>query len=75
MLGIVPSTAPERTPSAEQLADKAAALADRLGFPRSVLAERFGITPSCGLAGAKREWARTAIELAQAVDELTTRVS
>jgi methionine synthase II (cobalamin-independent) len=65
MLGIVPSTPPMRTPSAEELANNAAGLTDRLGFPRSVLAERIGITPACGLAGATPEWARTAIELAQ----------
>ena len=45
----------------------AAALADRLGFPRALLAERFGVTPACGLAGATPEWARTAVELAQKV--------
>ena len=32
---------------------------------RSVLRERIGITPACGLAGATPRWARTAIELAQ----------
>ena len=40
-------------------------ITDRLGFPRSVLRDRIGITPACGLAGATPEWARTAIELAQ----------
>ena len=65
MLGIVPSTSPERRPSAEQLAATAAALTDRLGFPRRFLAERIGVTPACGLAGATPEWARTAVELAQ----------
>jgi len=67
MLGIVPSAAPERTPSAEQLAEKAAALTDRLGFARAALAERVGVTPTCGLAGATIEWARAAIELTQKV--------
>ena len=65
MLGIVPSTSPERTPSAEQLAEAAAKITDRLGFPRRFLAERIGVTPACGLAGATPEWARAAIELAQ----------
>jgi methionine synthase II (cobalamin-independent) len=65
MLGIVPTTAPERIPSSEKLVAKAAALTDRLGFPRSVLAERVGITPACGLAGATPEWARKAMEIAQ----------
>jgi hypothetical protein len=40
---------------------------DRLGFARSVLRERIGITPACGLAGATPRWARVAVELAQKV--------
>ena len=45
----------------------AATLTDRLGFARELLAERFGVTPACGLAGATPEWARTAVELTQKV--------
>lgn len=67
MLGVVPSAPPERIPSAEQLAKRAAALTDRLGFARALLSERIGVTPACGLAGATPEWARAAIELAQKV--------
>jgi methionine synthase II (cobalamin-independent) len=65
MLGVVPSTAPGARPSAEEIAKAAVALTDRLGFPRSVLRERIGITPACGLAGATLQWARVAIELSQ----------
>jgi methionine synthase II (cobalamin-independent) len=65
MLGVVPSTAPSARPSAEEIAKAAVAITDRLGFPRSVLRERIGVTPACGLAGATAQWARTAIELAQ----------
>ena len=65
MLGVIPSTAPERRPSLEEVAQSASSITDRLGFARSVLRERIGITPTCGLAGATQEWARTAIELAQ----------
>jgi methionine synthase II (cobalamin-independent) len=65
MLGIVPNATPAQAMSVEQLAQKAAMLTDRLGFARSVLAERIGITPACGLAGATSEWARAAVELAQ----------
>lgn len=65
LLGVVGSTAPSARPSAEEIATSAAAVTDRLGFPRSVLSQRIGITPTCGLAGAAAEWARTAIELAQ----------
>jgi methionine synthase II (cobalamin-independent) len=65
LLGVVPSTAPAARPSSEEVAKAAVAITDRLGFSRSVLRERIGVTPACGLAGATAEWARTAIELAQ----------
>ena len=44
-----------------------AAVTDRVGLRRSMLRERIGITPACGLAGATPQWARTAVELAQKV--------
>lgn len=65
LLGVVPSTAPAARPSSEEVAKAAVAVTDRLGFARSTLRERIGITPACGLAAATPEWARTAIELAQ----------
>ncbi|WP_102142994.1 methionine synthase [Mycobacterium hubeiense] len=65
MLGVVPSTAPDSRPSAEEVAKSVVAVTDRLGYPRAVLRERIGVTPACGLAGATQEWARAAIELAQ----------
>ncbi|MGV0741981.1 methionine synthase [Mycolicibacterium sp. XJ870] len=65
LLGVVPTTAPERPPSVKEIAEAVVALTDRLGFARAVLRDRIGITPVCGLAGATPEWARTAIELAQ----------
>lgn len=67
LLGVVPTVAPERRPAVEQVAAAAAQITDRLGFPRTVLAERIGVTPACGLAGATSTWARTAIELCQRV--------
>jgi methionine synthase II (cobalamin-independent) len=69
MLGVVPATAPDRAPSAKEVANAAASITDRLGFPRAVLLDRIGITPACGLAGATMTWARTAIELAQKVSD------
>ena len=67
MLGVVPTTAPSRPPSAEVISESVAALTDRLGFARTVLADRVGVTPACGLAGATVDWARTAIGLTQKV--------
>lgn len=69
MLGVVAATDPGRRPSVEEVATAAVAVTDRLGFARSALRERIGITPACGLAGATSQWARTAIGLArQAAD-------
>jgi len=65
LLGVVPTTPPASRPSAEEVAKAAVAVTDRLGFARSVLRERVGITPACGLAAATPQWARTAVELAQ----------
>ncbi|KUH85321.1 MULTISPECIES: methionine synthase [unclassified Mycobacterium] len=65
MFGVVPSTAPDGRPSVEEIARAAISVTDRLGFTRSVLSERIGITPACGLAGTTAEWARAAIGLAQ----------
>src|SRR5690625_111275 len=69
VLGLIPALAPARRPSLEDLAAAAAAITDRIGFPRAVLAERVGISPVCGLAGATTGWARTAIGLARRVGE------
>jgi len=69
LLGIVAVTEPPVPPSAHDIAATVAGLTDRLGFARAVLAERIGVTPVCGLAGATPEWARTAIETAQKVAE------
>jgi methionine synthase II (cobalamin-independent) len=69
MLGVVAASAPERRPSAEEVARAVVAVTDRLGFGRSALRDRVGVTPACGLATATPQWARTAIELAhQAAD-------
>ncbi len=69
-LGLVPTSAPERVPGWRDLARPAVTLVDRLGFPRTVLADRVLVTPACGLAGAGADWSRRALrasaELARA---------
>lgn len=65
MLGVVPATAPAKRPSAEEMATAIVAVTDRLGFGRSALRDRIGVTPACGLATATPQWARVAIELAR----------
>jgi len=64
VLGVVPATAPHKRPSAEEVATAIVAVTDRLGFGRSALRDRIGVTPACGLVGATPQWARTAIALA-----------
>ncbi|ALG15563.1 methionine synthase [Kibdelosporangium phytohabitans] len=64
LLGLVPATAP---PTLAEAAKPALEVVDRLGFPRSILAERAVPTPTCGLAGADAEWARRALALVRDV--------
>lgn len=64
LLGLVPATDPEGSwPSLHDVARPALSLVDRLGFNRSILAERTIPTPTCGLAGANKEWTRRALSL------------
>lgn len=63
VLGLVPGTAPDHPPTFSELARAAAAVTDRLGFPRAVLGQRIGLSPACGLAGATEAWARAATGL------------
>jgi methionine synthase II (cobalamin-independent) len=65
LLGVVAATAPDRGPSADEVAKAVVEVTDRLGFARAVLPEQIGMTPACGLAAATSQWARTAIELTQ----------
>ncbi|ORA77429.1 methionine synthase [Mycolicibacter kumamotonensis] len=70
VMGLVPALAPARTPAVEELAKAVAAITDRIGFARSVLAERVGISPVCGMAGASAAWARTAAGLVRKAGEV-----
>jgi methionine synthase II (cobalamin-independent) len=63
LLGLVPGTAPEVWPTLHDAAGPALRLVDRLGFNRSILAERAVATPTCGLAGATQDWTRRALSL------------
>jgi hypothetical protein len=62
-LGLVRATDPGTRPTLSELAQPALRLVDRLGFNRSILAERAVPTPTCGLAGATDEWMRRALAL------------
>jgi methionine synthase II (cobalamin-independent) len=69
LLGVVSASTPARRPSAEEVAAAVVAVTDRLGFGRAPLRDRIGVTPSCGLATATPQWARTAIGLARQAAE------
>ncbi|MGH3814674.1 MAG: methionine synthase, partial [Pseudonocardiaceae bacterium] len=64
LLGLVPALEPTVPATLAGLAKPALDLVDRLGFPRSLLAERCVPTPSCGLAGATMGWSLRAHTLA-----------
>ena len=65
VLGLLPASAPQHRPSADEVAAAAVAITDRIGFPRGVVGQQVGISPACGLAGATAQWARVTLELAQ----------
>ena len=69
VLGVVSSSTPPRLPAVEEVAAAVVAVTDRLGFTRSALRDRIGVTPACGLAAATPQWARTAIGLARRTAE------
>ncbi|MFC7361404.1 methionine synthase [Nocardioides astragali] len=65
-LGVVPSTDPASVPSDARVTERVQRWLDMLGLDPEVV-ERLVITPSCGLAGAGREWATQAVRLSATV--------
>jgi hypothetical protein len=63
LLGLLPGIEPQRPLTLAEAAGPALRVVDRLGFPRTVLAERAIPTPTCGLAGATDAWARRCLAL------------
>lgn len=66
-LGLIPAEPPAVWPELSRVARPALDLVDRLGFNRSILAERALVTPTCGLAGATGGWLRRALALTRDV--------
>lgn len=66
-LGVVPSTDPASVPSDARVTERVQRWLDMLGLDPEVVGERLVITPSCGLAGAGREWAAQAVRLSATV--------
>jgi hypothetical protein len=67
LLGVLPTVDPAKPPTLADAAGPALRLVDRIGFPRTILAQRAVATPTCGLAGATSGWAKRALALARDV--------
>lgn len=65
LLGLVPALEPPEAVGLRELARPALELTDRLGFNRSILAERAAVTSTCGFAGASTAWMRQAMTQAR----------
>jgi methionine synthase II (cobalamin-independent) len=65
--GVIPSRAPDAPPKAADLTHRTLQWWTSLGYGDVETLPDFVVTPSCGLAGASPEWARTALELAAGV--------
>ncbi|MGV9710447.1 vitamin-B12 independent methionine synthase [Gordonia sp. NPDC003424] len=61
--GVVPSVRGGRAVRAETVATGVAGLVDRIGLNRKVLAQNVVVSPTCGLAGATPEWAKSALRI------------
>lgn len=68
--GCIPSTEPARPVRAETIATDLAAITDRIGLNRKVLADNIIVTPTCGLAGASQRWAKTALSISAEAGQL-----
>ncbi|MRH93467.1 methionine synthase [Nocardia sp. SYP-A9097] len=64
VLGLVPTSVPDKAVTWREIAEPGVRLIDRLGFSRRLLAEQILVSPACGLAGAPLPWARKALSLA-----------
>jgi methionine synthase II (cobalamin-independent) len=63
LLGVVPSTDVGRIPTEQQVVERVLRLIDMLGFDPDEVSDQLVFTPSCGLAGASHQYARTALSL------------
>jgi len=62
-LGVVPGSDPARIPTVQLVTDRVLRLLDMLGFDPDEVGPQLVLTPSCGLAGASPQYARTALSL------------
>jgi methionine synthase II (cobalamin-independent) len=62
-LGVLPGTDPATVPTDAQVTESVLRWLDMLGLDPVEVGERLVVSPACGLAGASRDWARTALTL------------
>ncbi|WP_020170763.1 vitamin-B12 independent methionine synthase [Gordonia polyisoprenivorans] len=68
--GVLPGDHADPAIHAEAVATTLAELVDRIGLGRKVLSDNVIVTPTCGLAGASPDWARTALSICARAGEL-----
>jgi methionine synthase II (cobalamin-independent) len=66
-LGVVPAVTTLPAPEVATTVDGVLRTLDRLGFDPADTVDRIVVTPSCGLAAATPDWARTALGLCRSV--------
>jgi methionine synthase II (cobalamin-independent) len=66
-LGVVPATDPDTEPIDRSATERVLRLLDMLGLEPGEVTGSLVVTPSCGLAGASRGWARKALGLTRTV--------
>lgn len=66
MLGVVPATDPDTSPTDDAVTERVLRVLDMLGLDPQTAGDLV-VTPSCGLAGAGAAWARRALALSERV--------
>jgi Cobalamin-independent synthase, Catalytic domain len=67
ILGVVPSVGPATPPTEKSLVENIQRWLDMMGLDPDECGNLIGISPTCGLAGATKEWSATALSLAQRI--------
>uniref|UniRef100_UPI0035627519 methionine synthase n=1 Tax=Nocardioides sp. TaxID=35761 RepID=UPI0035627519 len=62
-LGVLPSTAPDQTPTDAEVTETVLRWLDMVGLDPDVVGDRLLLVPSCGLAAASPTWAQTSLTL------------
>lgn len=65
VLGVVPSVDPPAFPTEKSVVEGLQRWLDMMGLDPDEVGGQVGVSPTCGLAGASREWSRTALHLSQ----------